>query len=138
MSLCIHAQSRSLFLRLEFLNFPVMQLPSVQSNIVWLLLLPIAMAASPLPGGLTRIGTGQLSLLTPNNLSTTSIGRMTYCKRPDDPDQFTSSLNYTFPRTPSISESSLRAAGIDPNDDTYSFDCFLEIPPAGVVTFEVR
>ncbi|CAD6590489.1 MAG: hypothetical protein ASARMPREDX12_004390 [Alectoria sarmentosa] len=114
-----------------------MQRSSIQSKLIWLLLPAVAMAASPPSSGSTFVGTGQLNLLTPQNLSTTSIGRVTYCKHDDDPYTFTSSLNYTFPSTPSISESFLASAGIDPNQDTYPFDCFLEIP-GGIVVFEIK
>lgn len=121
---------------LNFYKFPIMQLSSIQLKLAWLLLPTVATAASVASGGLTSIGTGQLNLLTPQNLSTSSVGRISYCKHDDDPYTFTSSLNYTFPRTPSISESFLSSAGLTLNDDTYPFDCFLEIP-GGIVVFEV-
>lgn len=113
-----------------------MHFSSSQLKVVCLMLPTIAMAASVASGGSTSIGTGQLHLLTPQNLSATSVGRISYCKHDDDPYLFTSSLNYTFPSTPSISESFLSSVGINLNDDTYPFDCFLEIP-GGIVVFEV-
>lgn len=124
-------------LLLDFDNLPTMQLSFTQLKLMWLLLPALAMAAGPIAGGLTTIGTGQLNLLTPQNLSATSINRVTYCKHEDDPYQFTSSLNYTFPSTPSLPESSLESAGLTRNQEIWPFDCFLEIP-GGIVVFEVR
>ncbi|KAF6217440.1 hypothetical protein HO133_006910 [Letharia lupina] len=96
------------------------------------------MAATPPSSGSTTSGTGQLNLLTPQNLSTISLGRATYCKHDDDdPFHFTSSLNNTFPSTPAIPESYLESAGLTTNQETYPFDCFLELP-GGVVVFEIK
>lgn len=114
-----------------------MQLFLHQSKPLWLLLPTLAMAATPPRSGSTTSGTGQLNLLTPQNLSTISLGRATYCKHDDDdPFHFTSSLNNTFPSTPAISESYLESAGLTTSQETYPFDCFLELP-GGVVVFEV-
>ena len=119
-----------------FLNFPTMQLSSIQLKLLWLSLPVLAMAAAPPLGAGTRIGTGQLNLLTPETLNNTSIGRVAYCKHDDDPYHFVSSLNNTFPDTPAISQSFLTSAGINESEGTYPFDCFLEIP-GGIVVFEV-
>lgn len=116
-----------------------MQLFSIQSTSAWLLLPAFAVALSVPIGGSTTGGTGQLNLLTPQNLSTTSLGRAVYCK-PEDPygpDLFKSSRNITFLSTPNIPESFLKSAGLAPDQETYPFDCFLEMP-GGIVVFEVR
>lgn len=113
-----------------------MQLFSMQSKLIWLLVPTVAMAASPLSGGLTAIGTGQLNLVNPQNLSATPLGRAIYCKHDDDPYRFISSLNYTFPSTPSIPESFLASADLVTNQDIHPFDCFLELP-GGIIVFEV-
>ncbi len=110
-----------------------MQFSHVQSRLIWLLLLPLAMAAAsgPLLANSTTFGTGRLSIGTPSLLNATSIiNRSTYCKDDDDPSRFLASRNITFPVTPSLSD--------HPDDpDVVSFDCFLDLPPGGVVQFEV-
>ena len=134
---CIHAHSQIVLVVLwGFFNFPTMQLSSIQLKLLWLSLTVLAMAATPPLGTGTRIGTGQLNLLTPETPNTTSINRAVYCKHDDDPYHFISSLNYTFPDTPAISQSFLTSAGINESEGTYPFDCFLEIP-GGIVVFEV-
>ena len=137
---CIYAHSQ-LFLiviavRLDFPNLANMQLSSTQSPLSWLLLPILALAATPSSGGLTKVGTGQLDLLTPQHLDTTTLGRAVYCKN-EDPYQFISSRNYTFPDTPPISKTDMVNAGFEPNDGgEYPFDCFMELP-GGYVVFEV-
>lgn len=116
-----------------------MQLSSIQSKLVWLLLPAVSMALNLTQGGSTTSGNGQINLLTPQSLSMTSLGRIAHCKPNDDPYgsfTFTSSLNNTFPSTPNISESFLKSAGFTTNQETYPFDCFIEIP-GGIVVFEV-
>ncbi|CAF9941691.1 hypothetical protein IMSHALPRED_002849 [Imshaugia aleurites] len=117
-----------------------MHLFSIESKLAWPLLIAVAIAANSPSDILTGVGTSSLNLLTPQNLSTTSIGETAYCKDPDDPDQppFTSSFNYTytFSSTP-IAESSLRAAGIDPDEESFAFDCFIPVPLLPVV-FEIQ
>ena len=120
---------------LDSINSPVMHFQSALKILPWLLLPVIAMAANPPLGGSTTIGTGRLSLLTSQNLSTIDIKRAVYCTH-GEPYIFTSSLNNTFPKTPPISQSFLASAGFTHNDDTYPFDCFIEVP-GGVVVFEV-
>lgn len=122
---------------LRIYNFPAMQLSRIQSALTWLLLPALAMAASLPLDGSTTVGNGQLNLITPSNLSATLPNRAVYCKSPDDPyPPFISSLNYTFPPTPSLSEI-LASLGVSHSAESYSFDCFLELPPGGLVTFEV-
>ena len=126
---------------LDFRKFRIMQLSSLQSNLSWLLLPAIAVALVPASDDSETIGTNALNLVTPRNLSTTSIGRIAHCKPdPDDPDDpyvFTSSLNHTFPGTPPINESFLASAGLrEPFIDSKPFDCFVEIP-GGIIVFEV-
>ena len=122
--------------RLDFPNLGNMQLSSTQLPLSWLLLPVLALAATPSSGGLTKVGTGQLNLLTPQHLDTTTLGRAVYCKN-EDPYQFTSSRNYTFPDTPAISKPAMVNAGFEPNDGgEYPFDCFMELP-GGYVVFEV-
>ena len=112
-----------------------MQLSSTQLTLSWLLLPVLAMAATTPVGGLTTIGTGQLNLLTPQHLNTTTLGRAVHCAH-DDPYHFTSSLNNTFPDTPALSQSDMISKGLDPEGGDYPFDCFLELP-GGIVVFEV-
>ena len=138
---CIHAHSPIFLIvivvRLDFPNLANMQLSSTQSTLSWLLLPVLALAATPSSGGLTKVGTGQLNLLTPQHLDTSTLDRAVYCKN-EDPYQFTSSRNYTFPDTPAISQSDMVKAGFGPNDGgEYPFDCFMELP-GGYVVFEVR
>ena len=139
LSFCIYAYSHSSVLSFCFCNIPSMHLFSIESRLAWPLLIAVAIAANSPSDVLTGVGTSSLNLLTPQNLSTTSIGGTAYCKDPDDPDQppFTSSFNYTytFSSTP-IAESSLRAAGIDPDEESFAFDCFIPVPLLPVV-FEV-
>ena len=137
---CIHAHSQIFLIviavRLDFPNLANMQLSSTQSPLSWLLLPVLALAATLSSGGSTKVGTGQLNLLTPQHLDTTTLGRAVYCKN-EDPYQFTSSRNYTFPDTPAISKSDMVNAGFEPNDGgEYPFDCFMELP-GGYVVFEV-
>lgn len=121
-----------------------MQLSSLQSRLSWLFLPAIAVALVPASDDSQTIGNNVLDLVTPQNLSTTPIDRVAYCKHdPDDPDDpdgpwvFTSSLNYTFPSTPPINESFLAAAGLrDPDVKSKPFDCFIELP-GGLIVFEV-
>lgn len=114
-----------------------MQLYPLPVKLLWLLLPAVAVALTPITPGSTPVGTGELDLLIPQNLSSISVGRMAYCKHDDDPYRFVSSLNNTFPITPSIPESFLTSAGIALNESSYPFDCFLELP-GGIFVFEVR
>lgn len=113
-----------------------MQLSAIQPKLVWLLLPVLALAASPSRRFSSTLTSG-LNLLTPQNLSTTSLGRAAYCK-PHDPDPygppipFTSSLNYTFPKTPSLAE-----LGLNEGEGEWPFDCFIELP-GGYVVFEIK
>ena len=112
-----------------------MQLFSIPSTSVWLLLPAFAMALNVPIGGSTTGGTGQLNLLTLQNLSTTSLNRLVHCK-PEDPyglDLFTSSRNTTFLSTPNITESFRKSAG----QETHAFYCTIDLP-GGIVSFDVR
>ena len=113
-----------------------MQLSSTQSKLVWLLLPALATAATRPVGGSTSIGTGQLNLLTPQQPNVTFPNRLAYCKNDPYPQPFVTSLNYTLPDTPPISQDFINSAGLDPGEGDYPFDCFIELP-GGIVAFEV-
>ena len=140
MSLCIHIHSHaalSLVYRTSglcplFFNSPAMQLSSVQSSLIWLLLTALAIAATPPVTGVTSIGTGPLSLINTVNLKANSIA---HCRHDDDPGHYTSSLNYTFPDTPPLPQSFLESVGFNESEGSYPFDCFFDI---SVVVVEVR
>ena len=109
----------------------------LQGRLLWLFLPVVAVAISVVSPGSTSAGNGgRLSLTSPQNLSTSIIHRVAYCKHPDDPDRFTTSLNHTLPLTPGIRKSALPPAESDPDEQSYPFDCFIELP-GGVIVFEV-
>lgn len=115
-----------------------MQLSTIESGLLWLVLPVVAMALALAPDGSTPIGTGQLNLLNPQNLSSASVGRAAHCKPdPYDPYVYVSSLNYTFPSTPNISEAFANFADVDPDLDGKSFDCFIELL-GGIIVFEIK
>ena len=109
----------------------------LQGRPLWLFLPAVAVAITVIsPGSTSASKGGLLSLNSPLNLSTSILHRVAYCKSPDDPDPYTTSLNHTLPLTPSIPESALPPAGSDPDEQTFPFDCFIELP-GGILVFEV-
>lgn len=114
-----------------------MQLFSNQLQLIYLLLSSLTTALGNPLGSLTTIGTPHLNLVVSALSSNNSINRVTYCKHDVDPYHFKSSLNYTFPDTPSLPQSIINSAGIVHDEGEYAFDCFIEMP-GGVVVLEVR
>ena len=117
-------------------NSPIMQHFLLQVRLLWLFIPTYAVALTAITPGSTSAGNGLLSLMIPQNLSTSIVNRLAYCKHPDDPYRFKTSLNHTLPLTPSIPESELPPAEPGTDAQTYPFDCFLELP-TGVIVFEV-
>ena len=130
-----------------------MQLLSVQSKLLWLLLPSLALAATPIAGDAIAVGSDQLNLVTPDETPQKTprdalVGRVLHCRDnipdpwgPDDPnyhqDLYTTRLNWTFPATPLIDKAFLESLGFvkDPEGE-FAFDCMLELP-GGIITFEV-
>ena len=121
-----------------------MQLFSIQSKSLWILLPSLALAATPPAGGSTSAGSGQLQLTTPQHLNDSRSNRIMYCRHnipdPDDPDwppyEYKNSLNRTITAGAPPSQSFLESVGFVRDSGSVAFDCFLDIPP-GAVTFEV-
>ena len=124
-----------------------MQLLSIQSKLLWLLLPSLALAATSLVDGSTMVGSGQVELLTSQSLNDSIVNRAVHCRKnipdpydPDDPDWppdlYTTLLNYTLPATPAIDKAFLQSLGFVQDEGEFAFDCFLELP-TGVITFEV-
>lgn len=146
---CIHTYPHifiiGIIVLLGFANPPIMQLSFIHPNLLCLLLLPaLAMTAVAPVSRPTRLGIGQLNLVNSQHVNITNPlrlpTRLSYCKH-DDPyppwdPPYKSSLNYTFPETPDISQAFLDSVGIRRGKGNYPFDCFIEIP-GGVVVFEV-
>ena len=108
----------------------------LQGRLLWLLLPAVAMAATVItPGstdGFTSAAGGSLNLVSPKTLSGLMVNRPVQCKHPDDPYQFTNSLNHTLPPTPP-----LPASDFPPGEsEVFAFDCDIELP-GGVIDFEV-
>ena len=109
----------------------------LQGRLLWLFLPAVAMAATVItPGstddGFTSAAGGSLNLVKPQALSGLMHDRPVECKRPDDPYQFTNSLNRTLPLTPP-----LPASDFPPGEsDVFAFDCYIELP-GGLIGFEV-
>lgn len=121
---------------LDFCNLPVMQLSSIRSKLIGLLLSAVPLSLSLVIGDSTSIGTGLLTLLDTQNLSPFSGSPSAHCKDPDDPYPFVNSLNHTLPILPNISTSFLESVGINPEEKSYPFDCEIALP-GGYISFEV-
>ena len=137
----------SLLCVLTFSNLRIMQLSFVQSNLLWLFLPSLALAATPLAGQSVTGTSGQLKLVTPQGLNDSDVNRALYCKHnipdpydPDDPgwppELYTTSLNRTLPATPPIDRAFMQRHGFVQNEGEVPFDCLFETL-AGYLIFEV-
>lgn len=113
-----------------------MQLSSIQSKLIWLLLPAVPGSCSLVTRGSTTIGTGVLNLMNTQSLSLDSKSPSAHCKDPNDPSPFVTSLNHTLPILPSVSDSFLESMGISPDGRSYPFDCVIDFP-GGLVLIEV-
>ncbi|KAM0796650.1 hypothetical protein BDR22DRAFT_965966 [Usnea florida] len=76
---------------------------------------------------------GSLNLVAPQTLPGLMVHRSVQCKQPDDPYQFTNSLNRTLPPTPP-----LPAPNFPPGEsEVFAFDCYIDLP-GGFVGFDIK